>query len=139
VWTGAKNLRRNAVKARVRVDGTRVHDGEVSCVLAGNVGSLFGGITVFPDAAPDDGSLELAIVTASSLVDWSRVILRTMQSRAARSPFVSIMPARTVRVRFEKPVPYELDGGARPAAEKLKIGVEPQAVTIRVPQKEASK
>jgi diacylglycerol kinase family enzyme len=133
VWTGAKNLRNDAVRARVKVDGERVADDEISCVLAGNVGSLFGGITVFPDAQPDDGVLELAIVTATNVVEWSRVIARAVRSRAEQSPFVRMMPARSVRVRFDAPVPYQLDGGDRPPADRLKIGIAPGALTICAP------
>ena len=33
-------------------------------MLVGNVGSLFGGVTVFDHAHPDDGRLEIGVVTA---------------------------------------------------------------------------
>ena len=133
VFTGAKNIRRSAVHARIKVDGDEFFDGDVSCVLAGNVGALFGGITVFPEAEPDDGSLEVAIVTATNLFEWSRVLLRTARSTPGDSPFVRVVPARSVRVRFDRPVPYELDGGDRPPTERLKIDVEPLAVSVCVP------
>ena len=133
VWTGAKNLRRSTARARIKIDGERFFDGDVSCVLVGNVGSLFARVTVFPDAQPDDGSLEVAVVTASSLLDWSRVLLRTLRSHADRSPFVRIVSARSVRVRFDRPVPYELDGGDRPATDRLRIDLEPRAVAVCVP------
>src|SRR5262249_39626669 len=38
IVTGAKNLRTNSVRAHITVDGDDFYDGEVSCVLAGNVG-----------------------------------------------------------------------------------------------------
>jgi len=134
VWTGAKNIRRSAVRARVKVDGDEFFDGDVSCVLAGNVGALFGGITVFPEAKADDGSLEVAIVTATNLFEWSRVLLRTARSSPGDSPLVRIVPARSVRVRFDRKVPYELDGGDRPPTDHLKIDVEPLALSVCVPE-----
>jgi YegS/Rv2252/BmrU family lipid kinase len=137
VWTGARNIRRTAVRARIKVDGDEFFDGDVSCVLAGNVGALFGGITVFPEAEPDDGSLEVAVVTATNLLEWSRVFLRTARSQPADSPFVRVVPARSVRVRFDRPVPYELDGGDRPPTDRLKIDVEPLAVSVCVPSASA--
>jgi len=133
VFTGAKNIRSNAVRARIKVDGDKFFDGEVSCVLAGNVGALFGGVTVFPDAQPDDGSLEVAVVTATNLFEWSRVLMRTARSNPADSPFVRVVPARSVRVRFDRPMPYELDGGDRPPTDRLKIDIEPLAVSVCVP------
>src|SRR5262249_40209291 len=120
-----------------KVDGGEFFDGDVSCVLAGNVGALFGGVTVFPDAKADDGSLEVAVVTATSLFEWSRVLLRTAQSRAAESPLVRVVPARSVRIHFDRPVPYELDGGDRPPTDRLKIDVDPLAVSVGVPAVEA--
>jgi YegS/Rv2252/BmrU family lipid kinase len=133
VVTGAKNLRGNAVRAHIKVDGDRFFDGDVSCVLVGNVGALFGGITVFPEAKVDDGSLEVAVVTATNLLEWSRVLFRTALSTPADSPLVRVVPARSVRVRFDRPVPYELDGGDRPPTDRLKIDVEPLAVSVCVP------
>jgi diacylglycerol kinase family enzyme len=133
VFTGAKNIRGNAVRARIKVDGDKFFDGEVSCVLAGNVGALFGGVTVFPEAEPDDGSLEVAIVTATNLFEWSRVLMRTARSNPADSPFVRVVPARSVRVRFDLPMPYELDGGDRPPTDRLKIDIEPLALSVCVP------
>jgi diacylglycerol kinase family enzyme len=133
VVTGAKNLHGNAVRAHITVDGDEFYDGDVSCVLAGNVGALFGGITVFPEAKADDGSLEFAVVTATNLFEWSRVLLRTVRSSPADSPLVRVVPARSVRVRFDRPVPYELDGGDRPPTDRLKIDVEPLAVSVCVP------
>jgi diacylglycerol kinase (ATP) len=39
------------------------------------------------------------------------------------------------RVRFDRQVPYELDGGARGAAGKLRIRVHPSSIEICVPAK----
>ena len=59
IWSGARNLRMNVVKARVKVDGEAWFKGRLSCVLVGNVGRLFGGVEAFEDASPDDGLLNL--------------------------------------------------------------------------------
>ena len=64
VWTGAKHLREKPFRAKILVDGARWYDGEASCILLGNVGKLFGGVEAFEDAQPDDGVLELGVVTA---------------------------------------------------------------------------
>lgn len=56
-----------------------------------------------------------------------------MVSEAERSPFVHATRGRKFRVRFDRQLPYELDGGARPAARKLRIKVHPCSVRICVP------
>ena len=56
-----------------------------------------------------------------------------MLNEAERSPFVHVMRGGRFRVRFDRQLPYELDGGARPAAGKPRIKVHPSSVRICVP------
>ena len=63
VWTGARNLRAPSFTARIKVDGSSWYRGSASCILLGNVGRLFAGIEVFEQARPDDGLLELGVVS----------------------------------------------------------------------------
>jgi YegS/Rv2252/BmrU family lipid kinase len=133
VWTGARNLRAAAVKGTVHVDRHLWFSGDVSCVLVGNVGSLFGGVTVFADARPDDGRLDVGVVTATGVASWLRAFARLASGAPERSPFVRTTVARRIDVRLEGPLPYELDGGARGTRRRLKIKVRPGAVRIAVP------
>ncbi len=139
VWTGARNLRRKAVKTRIKVDGEVWFAGRSTCVLFGNIGKLFGGVTTFQDARPDDGRLELGVVTADGMLQWARALARTATGKPERSPFVELTSGRKFSVRFDRPVPYELDGGDRTKAKRLKVRIEPAAVTVCVPTTEASR
>jgi len=134
VWAGAKQLRAKPFKARIEVDGTRWYKGEASCVLFGNVGSLFGGVDVFEHARPDDGLIELGVTNAEGLAEWARTVAQTVVGNAARSPFVQSTKAQHVVVEFGRKVPYELDGGERGTTKRLKTKVEPNAITVRVPR-----
>ena len=58
--------------------------GKASCILVGNVGKLFGGVEAFEDARPDDGKLELGVVTAEGLLEWGRMLARTAAGSAER-------------------------------------------------------
>ena len=84
IVTGAKNLRAKPFDAKIRVDGASWFKGPASCVLLGNVGKLFGGVEVFEDAKPDDGKLELGVVTAEGAVQWLRTMARTAVGSAER-------------------------------------------------------
>ena len=77
VWTGSENLRSKPFRAEIKVDGVGWYKGKASCILLGNVGELFGGVEVFEDARPDDGKLEVGVVTAEGLLEWGRMIART--------------------------------------------------------------
>jgi diacylglycerol kinase (ATP) len=133
VWTGAKHLREKPFRAKIVVDGARWYDGEASCILLGNVGKLFGGVEAFEDAEPDDGVLELGVVTADGLREWAGTIARAVAGTASKSPHVSTTKVRSVRIKLDRKVPYELDGGDRKKVKKLRIDVEPDAVQICMP------
>jgi diacylglycerol kinase (ATP) len=133
VWTGARNIESKPFKAKIKVDGSTWFTDRTSCILVGNVGSLFGGIEAFDDARPDDGMLELGVVTAESRLEWARTIARTAVGTTAKSPFVQITRARTIEVELSRKVLYELDGGDREKVKSFAIEVEPGAVDICVP------
>jgi diacylglycerol kinase (ATP) len=133
LYTGARNLRARRVKATVKVDGQRFFTGRVSCVLVGNVGKILGGISAFSGASPDDGLLELGVVTARNPVEWARTLGRVALGRTENSPFVEVTRGKRIKVRFSRALPYELDGGARGVATKLTVKVAPASITICVP------
>jgi diacylglycerol kinase (ATP) len=131
--TGLKSLRGRRVRATIDVDGKRFFTGKISCVLAANVGKVLGGVEAFPRARPDDGRLDLGVVTAKSPADWARTFGRVALGHPERSPFAKVTRAKKIRIRFEEKVRFELDGGARPASRKLRIRVHPGSVTVCVP------
>lgn len=133
VWTGARNLSGKPFGAKIRVDGTSWFDDSASCILVGNVGRLFAGVEAFEDAKPDDGKLEIGVVTAEGLVDWARTIARTAVGSAEKSPFVHVTRARSIEISFGRKVLYELDGGDREKTRSLEVEVEPGAIEICVP------
>jgi diacylglycerol kinase (ATP) len=133
LYTGARNLRARRVKAKVTVDGAPFFRGRVSCVLVGNVGKLLGGVSAFDGARPDDGRLELGVVTARNPMEWARVLGRVALGHAGNSPFVEVTRGQRIRIRFSRELPYELDGGARRAAARLTIKARPGSITVCVP------
>jgi diacylglycerol kinase family enzyme len=133
IWTGARNLRSRRVGTRIRVDGQKWFDGKTSCVLVGNVGKLIADVTAFPGAVPDDGQLEIGVVTAQGAWQWARALTRTVAGKADRSPFVQVTRGKKFDLRFSRKTAYELDGGDRKPASRLRIKVEPAAITVCIP------
>jgi len=133
VWTGSEHLRSKPFHAAIKVDGAPWYDGKASCILVGNLGKLFGGIEVFEDARYDDGKLELGIVTAEGLVQWARMLARAVVATPSTSPFVQTTKAQRVKVKLDRKVLYELDGGDRSKVKAFKVKAEPGAVTVCVP------
>jgi diacylglycerol kinase (ATP) len=133
LWTGARNLQASPVKAKVVVEGRRFHQGKITCVLVGNVKDVFGGVEVFDGSRPDDGLLEVGIVTAKSLGQWIRTVGAVVLGRTENSPFVVTTRGSRIKVTFDKPTVYELDGGVRKKTKRLKIKVCPKSITVCVP------
>jgi len=133
VWTGSENLRSKPFRADIKVDGAKWYKGKASCILLGNVGKLVGGVQAFEDASPDDGKLELGVVTAEGLLEWGRMIARAAVGTPDKSPFAQTTKARSVKVKLNRKVLYELDGGDRKKVKSFKVKVEPGAVTVCVP------
>ena len=134
VWTGIRNVDGQAPRATIRVDGTDWFDGDASCVLVGNVGTITGGIKAFDDARPDDGWLDVGVATAQGAAQWARTLGRMAVGRSDDSPFVRMTRAKKIDVKLHAPLIYELDGGARDAVKRLKVEVAPAAVTVCVPR-----
>jgi diacylglycerol kinase family enzyme len=130
---GVRAMRARPVRTKVRVDGASWFKGDATCVLFGNVGTIAGGVEVFPEASADDGLLEVGVATASNVGQWLRVLARVAQGRADRSPLVRTTKAHKVVVELRRATPFELDGGARLGVKRLVARVEPAALTVCVP------
>ena len=136
VWTGAKSAQLDPVKMTIEVDGKPWFEDKATCVLVGNVGEVLGGLSVFPDAVPDDGVFDIGVVTADGWWEWARTLGRSVVGNVGASPFVQTTTGRSFVVRLNAPMPYQLDGGDRKPTTKLKIKVKPTAITVAVPEEE---
>lgn len=138
LWTGAKALRVNARKTKIRVDGTVWFKGNATCVLVGQMNSVASGISIFPKSQPLDGLLEVGVVTAKSARQWVRVIARLALGSADQSPFTEMTQGQRIEVTLDRPSRYELDGGARKKRRSHEIAIKPGAIAVRVPRGESS-
>jgi diacylglycerol kinase (ATP) len=77
------------------------------------------------------------VVTAKGVAQWTRALVRTATGSADRSKFVRTTKAKKIRIKLDCKMPYELDGGDEKPVDRLKIRVEPAAVTIAVPEEES--
>ena len=133
IVTGVRNLAARRARATVKVDGKAFFKGKLSCVLSANVGQILGGVEAFPQAEPDNGRLELGVVTARNPIQWARTLGRLALGHPDQSPFAHVTQGKRFRIRFDRKVVFELDGGTRPASKTLRIRVRPNSVTVCVP------
>lgn len=138
VWTGLKNLGFEPFVVDIEVDGDELFHGKCTSVLVGNTKEAVGGIELFESAEPDDGTFEIGVVTAEGPLQWIRTAARAVVGDVESSPFLRSAQGSKVRLRFDEPVVYELDGGERKPARKLTIKVRPKSLTVCVPKAAAT-
>ncbi|MEP6653719.1 MAG: diacylglycerol kinase family protein [Myxococcales bacterium] len=130
---GIKALQARSVRMKIRIDGKVWWRGKGSCFLAGNVGTITGGLRVFPEASPEDGMLEVGVVTAKSAWQWLQVLSRVVRGKVEGSPLMKTGRGKKITVSLGRKMPYELDGGARDPVRKLEIRAVSGGVTVCVP------
>jgi len=119
------------LRLTVRTDGGRPKKYSATGIIIGNVGWLQGGIRLLPDAQPDDGLLDAAVLTSRGLVSSMllglRILLRRDGAQVVRGSF------RSLRIRVDREHLWELDGEVVGTAKELKVGVHSEKLLLRVP------
>ena len=92
-------------------------------MIAGNVGKLFAGLELFEDSHDDDGMLEVGVLTATGALATARTMARVAVTTVDDGPYARTTKARKIRVRFDREVLYQVDGGDREKVRTLKIRV----------------
>jgi YegS/Rv2252/BmrU family lipid kinase len=133
VLSGFKHLRRRATRFRLRLDDRRI-DRIGQGVLIGNLGRLQGGLPVMPDARPDDGLLDVAVLQTRTVLDWLALAARVLLRRRRKDPQLEAFQARRVEVHCDTPQPVERDGDPLDTPrDHLVVEVVPAALTLCVP------
>jgi len=131
---GLRHFRDPAVKVEITVDDGPTVRYRASTVVIGNVGTLTGGIPLLPDAAPDDGRLDVVVVAPRRFVTWIRLLVRVMARRRRTDDRLDRRTGRTVTVRAEHPTPRQMDGDACGVGTEIRATVEPGVLLVRVPR-----
>ncbi|RLP75541.1 diacylglycerol kinase [Mycetocola tolaasinivorans] len=138
-------------KLRYRLAGRSEHSVSVSTILFGNCGSLPGGLELMPDAAIDDGQLDMAVLQPAGLFGWlkvwrklrwengslrksrigQRIITVTRGRKGTKT--ISYLRSPEVDVRLDEPQDFEIDGDVIGSIVSAKVGTEPGTLVVRVP------
>jgi diacylglycerol kinase family enzyme len=135
VLSALRHLRERPVRMVLRADGGPRRRRWASGVIVGNVGSLQGNVRLLPDATPDDGVLDVAVLAAWGWAGWLRlaadVLLRHRTGRVAR------LTCRELVVDASTARPWEVDGEVAGSTRRLRVTVEPGSLLVRVPARAA--
>lgn len=106
---------------KIQADGVLVWEGPATLANVANgrwVGSRF---LIAPDAAPDDGLLDVVIADAVTRRRVVALLPLLVDGRHIGAPEVTIHRARSLRVECESPIVAHLDGEVQPAADTFDI------------------
>jgi YegS/Rv2252/BmrU family lipid kinase len=129
--SGMGLLRGRRTPVTITVDDGPPQQRRVRAVVVGNCGMLQGGIQLMPGALPDDGWLDVVVVSPRSMLGWLSVTGAVITRRGHAT--VEHFRCRTIEVRADRPLHAQLDGDPAGTARVLRAGVDPLALVIRVP------
>ncbi len=132
VVSGLSNIDDHAFACTVTVDDQPALRRRARTVLVGNVGKLQGGLPVLPDAVPDDGQLDIVIISPRTKLEWVQVALR-VAIRRPHPRHMDTLRGRRILIESQTPQPYELDGDVRGDIQRLLCEVQPGGLLICVP------
>jgi YegS/Rv2252/BmrU family lipid kinase len=135
VLSGVKHLRRRPTRFRLRLDDRPPIDRTGQGVLIGNLGRLQGGLPVMPDARPDDGLLDVAVLKTRTLLDWLGLAARVLLRRRREDPQLELFQAGRIEIHCDRPQPVERDGDPVGSRDHLVVEVVPAALTLCVPKR----
>ena len=128
-----KHLRDRPMRVRIQIDDRPPMPRRPRSVIVGNVGRLQGGLRLLSEAEPDDGRLDVAILSPRNLAHWVSLGW-TILRRTERRPLIETYTAERVTVVSNQRQPRQLDGDLIEPGRTLKIGIRHRALLLCVPQ-----
>jgi diacylglycerol kinase family enzyme len=133
VLGAVRHLKDRPMRLEIRVDDGEPMRRRARSVLIANVGRLQGGVRLLVDAAPDDGLLDVAVLTPRTARHWAALGWGVIR-RNRRVPSMQVLQGARVEVRSDRPQPRQLDGDLIDAGDRLFAQVHPAALWLCVPQ-----
>lgn len=132
----------DVIRARVDIDG-RTQETDAHTIIVGNCGAIQGGVTLLPDAQPDDGILDVLILSSEGMTGW----FDTLKTMAWDNGLKKMLPGTSdetvstdttayeqgTRVVVELPDarPFQIDGEDVGTVSRFDISLQPGALSIR--------
>lgn len=137
---------KNQLRVRYKLDADRSRSLRAHTVIIGNCGSLQANVLLMPDAAVDDGELDIVLLRPEGFVSWAQILTkiiwengvlsRTRLGRKFRTKEVKALnyiKGRRFTMTVSRPELIELDGDEFGQAVAIRTWVEPGKLRVRVP------
>ena len=138
VYSALKHLNDAEMKVEVQVDDYPVLRRRARTVLVGNVGRLQGGVNLLPDAEPDNGQMDVAVLAPRNLGHWIQLAFGVLRPGSHRVPNMEVLRGSRITVTSDRPQPRQLDGDVIDPSDTLDVTFRPDALWVCVYQPEES-
>lgn len=133
VGPAVRALRAGAVPTRFCTDQGTVGERPLHAAVIGNFGRLQGGVSLLPDADPQDGYLDAALIGRGGFRDWLRAIRHSVTG-GGHGGAVESLRFRSMELHAGRPRPVEVDGEPVGDCTSLTVRVDPEALLVKVPR-----
>jgi YegS/Rv2252/BmrU family lipid kinase len=134
VVSALRNLMFPPVRLEVSIDGGEWTRHRARTVVIGNVGYLQAGMPLLPDAAIDDGVLDVVILHPSRFLSWIPLAVRVLSKGKRTDDLINRMTGKTVSVRASTDTPRQLDGDSVGSGRELHAECVHGKLLVRVPR-----
>jgi YegS/Rv2252/BmrU family lipid kinase len=121
------------MRVSLRTDSGAPLQRRASVIIVGNVGTLQGGLPLLPGAQPDDGRLDVVVLTPRTLVGWLAVALHVLLRRPGATARVIRRTFTELSVEVDRAHLWEIDGEVMGRTRQLVVTVKPGSLLVRVP------
>lgn len=135
VLSALKALMFPTMRLEISVDDGPFTKHRARTVVVGNVGSLQGGMVLLPDAAIDDGQLDVVLLYPRRFLSWIPLVVRVLTRREEKAgESLARFTGRKVVVRASTDVPRQIDGDSIGQGRELVCENIHGRLLVRVPR-----
>ena len=132
VLSGLKSLMFPVTKVEISIDGGEPTAHRARTIVVGNVGYLQAGMPLLPDAAIDDGQLDVVILYPRRFLSWIPLAFRVLAKRPGTDATINRMTGQSVSIKASTDVPRQLDGDSIGAGKELHMECIHGRLLVRV-------
>ncbi|WP_034609843.1 diacylglycerol kinase family protein [Cellulomonas sp. URHD0024] len=137
VYSALRHLADDEMRVEVQVDDLPVLRRRARSVLVANVGRLQGGVNLLPEADPESGQMEVAVLAPQNIGHWFQLVAGVLRRRR-RVPNMEKLRGSRIVVTTDRRQPRQLDGDVIDSSDSLEVTVRPGALLVCVYQPEES-
>jgi len=134
VLSAGKSLMFPAIRVEISIDDGPFVEARARTIVVGNVGHLQAGMPLLPDAAIDDGTLDVVLLYPRRFLSWLPLAVRVLSRNPRTDELVTRMTGRSVVVRTSVDAPRQLDGDPIAPGRELRCVCIHGRLLVRVPR-----